>query len=123
MLSIHLQHLRFHAQHGLYKEEKIIGNEFEVDVTVKYYPPEIPVIEIHKTIDYASIFQLVKDRMDQPVDLLETFVSDTALAILKQFKLAEEVYISIKKLHPPLINFEGSVSVSFEVKRSELVKK
>lgn len=123
MLSIHLQQLRFYANHGLYKEEKIIGNEFEVDVTVKYYPPQLPVNEIQQTIDYASIFQLVKERMTQPVDLLETFVSETALAIIKQFKLADEVYISIKKLHPPLVNFEGSVAVSFEVKRSELVKK
>ena len=123
MLSIHLQHLRFHANHGLYKEEKIIGNEFEVDVTVKYYPPQLPVIEIQKTIDYASIFQLIKERMDQPVDLLETFVSETALGILKKFKVAEEVFISIKKMHPPLINFEGNVAVSFEVKKSDLVKK
>ena len=123
MLSIHLQHLRFHANHGLYKEEKIIGNEFEVDVTVKYYPPQLPVIEIQKTIDYASIFQLIKERMDQPVDLLETFVSETALGILKKFKVAEEVFISIKKMHPPLINFEGNVVVSFEVKKSDLVKK
>ena len=123
MLSIHLQHLRFHANHGLYKEEKIIGNEFEVDVTVKYYPPQLPVNEIKQTIDYAAIFQLVKEKMDQPVDLLETFVSETALGILKQFKVAEEVFICIKKLHPPLINFEGNVAVSFEVKRSDLVKK
>ena len=123
MLSIHLHHLRFHAHHGLYKEEKIVGNEFEVEVTVKYYPPEIPVIEIHQTIDYASIYKLVDERMKQTVDLLETFVSDTALGILHQFKLAEEVYISIKKMHPPLLNFEGNVGVSFEIKRSELISK
>ena len=123
MLSIHLYQLRFHANHGLYHEEKILGNEFEVDVTIKYYPPEIPVNEIDQTIDYASIYKLVSERMKQPVDLLETFVSETALEILKQFKLTEEVFISIKKLNPPLFSFEGSVAVSFEVKRSELIIK
>ncbi len=123
MLSIHLHHLRFHAHHGLYDEEKIISNEFEVDVSVKYYPPEIPVNEIEQTIDYASIYKLVEEQMKQPADLLETFVSGTALAVLHRFKLAEEVFISIKKVHPPLVNIEGSVAVSFEVKRSELISK
>ena len=123
MLSIHLTHLKFQAHHGLYAEEKIVGNEFEINVTVKYHPQEIPVMEIKKTIDYASIYNLLKERMQQPVQLLETFASETALEILRQFKLAEEVSISIKKFHPPILNFTGTVAVSFDVTRSELVSK
>lgn len=123
MLSIHLNQLKFQAHHGLYDEEKKLGNEFEINVTVKYHPHEIPLVEIKKTIDYTSIYNLLKERVQQPVQLLETFATETALEILRQFKLAEEVSISIKKSHPPVINFEGTVAVSFSITRSELVNK
>jgi dihydroneopterin aldolase len=43
---------------------------------------------------------------------------DIAVQILTRFAMAEEVNISIKKLHPPIANFEGSAGVSFELKRS-----
>lgn len=120
MITIHLQHLLFHAKHGLYNEEKIVSNEFEVEVKIIYRPPTIPITEMVETINYVSIYELVKKRMNQPKKLLETFVSETALEILNQFKMVEEVFISIKKSNPPIINFQGSIGVSFKLTRAEL---
>ena len=37
MLTIQLNNLIFHAYHGLYEEEKIIGNDFEVNLEVKFH--------------------------------------------------------------------------------------
>ena len=34
MFTIELSKLRFHAYHGLYHEEKKLGGDFEVNVTV-----------------------------------------------------------------------------------------
>ena len=123
MLSIHLHHLIFHGHHGIYSEEKLLGSEFEVNLTVKYYPQQIPLHHLEKTINYVSLFELVAEKMNEPVALLETFVTELALEILRKFKVAEEVSISIKKLHPPITNFEGSVGVSFEITRSDLMNK
>jgi dihydroneopterin aldolase len=121
MLSIHLHRLIFHAHHGLYAEEKLLGSAFEINLTVKYYPQEIPLHQLDKTIDYVALYDLVKIKMAQPVDLLETFVTDLSLEILRTFKVAEEVSVSIQKLHPPISEFEGSVGVSFEITRSDLL--
>ena len=55
-----------------------------------------------------------------PTPLLETVVTDLAQKILAQFSLAEEVLISIRKMHPPVSNMQGSVGVSFELKRKNL---
>ena len=36
-----------------------------------------------------------------------------------KFSHAQEIKISKKKLHPPIIGFEGAVGVSFTCKRNE----
>jgi len=116
MLMIHLEQILFRSYHGLYEEERINGNDFLVDVTVKYQPfGEINRIE--DTINYAEVFELVRKRMAIATPLLETVAMDIAALILSEFKIAEKVMITIKKLNPPIKNFNGKVGVSFELKR------
>jgi dihydroneopterin aldolase len=121
MLSIYLQKLKFHAFHGLYEEETTLGNEFEVTLTVKFIPQQLPCESIDQTINYVLLFDLVKERMNKPTPLLETIASGIAMQIFEEFRLAEEVIISITKLTAPIINFNGVVGVSLELKRSELL--
>jgi dihydroneopterin aldolase len=71
-------------------------------------------------LDYVAVYDLVKARMDEPTPLLETIVIDVAQQILAQFSIVEEVQISIKKLHPPIPQFRGSVGVSYTFKRDDL---
>jgi dihydroneopterin aldolase len=117
MLSVHLHKVLFHAKHGLHAEEKITGNSFEVSLEVKYLPPVESQANPHHFIDYVALFQLVQKRMQEPSGLLEQLVIRIAADILAQFPEAAEVNISIKKQHPPLLNFEGSVGVSYSHKR------
>ena len=120
MLSIHLHNIIFFAHHGLYEEEKILGNEFELSISIKHSPQRLPVKHISDTIDYVSVLELVKKRMAIPTPLLETVVTDIAQKILARFSLAEEVFISIRKMYPPVSKIQGSVGVSFELKRKNL---
>ena len=117
MLSLHLSKIHIFSYHGIYAEEKVLGNEFEVDVLVKHLPARIPVKHMEDTIDYTSVYELVKKRMEVPTPLLETVVTEIAVQILAQFSLAMHVAVSIKKLHPPIAQFRGSVGVSFELSR------
>ncbi len=119
MLSIHLHQVHFHSYHGLYDEEKILGNDFIIDLIVKYHPSSIPIQSIHQTINYVALYELVNKRMNQPTDLLETVATKIAEQILNEFSLADEVNISIKKINPPITSFKGSVGVSFELKRKK----
>lgn len=116
MLSIHLQQLQFRAFHGLYEAEKRNGNDFLVDIIVQYNPAHT-VLQIEQTINYVAVFELVKKRMSIATELLETVAMETAQQILEEFSLAETVQVSIKKLNPPIPDFNGTVGVSFEMKR------
>lgn len=118
MLSIYLHNVIFFAYHGLYEEEKTKGGEFEVNLTVQYRPHASTIVALDDTINYVSLFNLVKARMSRPTELLETIAMDICHEIMGKFTLAEAVYFSIKKLRPPIHDFTGSVGVSFEVKRN-----
>lgn len=119
MLTIELSKLRFHAYHGLYHEEKKLGGDFEVNVTVMHEPVKIPVLHINETIDYIRVYNLVKEIMQQPQPLLETVATMIASEILKRFSHATEVAVCITKLNPPIISFEGMVGVKYALKRNE----
>ncbi|MGN6165043.1 MAG: dihydroneopterin aldolase [Flavisolibacter sp.] len=110
---IELKGLRFFAHHGLYAEEAKVGNEFEVDVFIAYKAAETEVLSIEQTINYAEVFRIVKDEFSQRKELLETCAMQMADRLQKQFPQIESLTISIKKLNPPIINFVGSVSVTF----------
>lgn len=113
MFSIELKQLKFFSFHGLYHEERRVGNEFIVDMEVVYEPGiEMPV-SIEQTINYEELYKLVKSEMDEPKDLLETLAVSISQRVKERFPVISEVNISIKKTNPLIINFSGSVSVSY----------
>ena len=122
MLTIELSKLRFHAHHGLYEEEKILGGIFEVNVSVVHLPKQYPVLHMEETIDYMAVYNLVKERMNRPTPLLETVATKMAGEILRKFSQAEKVTVSITKVNPAIIAFEGSVGVNCILKRSDALK-
>ena len=117
MLTIHLHNLLFH--HGLYAEEKMLGNNFEIDITIQHISIVEKIISLEQTINYTAVYNLVKERMQTPTPLLETLAQEICEAILENFSHAETVSFSIKKLNPPIIQFQGSVGISFELKRNQ----
>ncbi len=113
MLKISLHNLKFHAFHGLYKEERSTGNDFEVNLDVYFDEPVEMVTRLPDTVDYAVLYQLVKDRMNIPEPLLETIAMDIAQQVKKQFPVVCEINVSVSKINPPMLNFQGKTSVTY----------
>jgi dihydroneopterin aldolase len=114
MLSIYLQKLRFKSFHGLYPEEKVLGNQFEVNLTVKYLPQHLPIVNIEQTINYQDLFEIVEKRMLVPTELLETLAPIITDDIFAAYPFVKNIIISIAKFNPPIDRFNGNVAVSFE---------
>ncbi len=117
-MQIHLQKVKFVGYHGLDAGEEVTGGEFEVSLTINYIPIEIPIKKIEETVDYTVLLSIVRQRMNNPAHLLETLATEIASEIIAKFSIVTEVEISISKLHPPIQNFEGSVGVTFKIKRN-----
>ncbi len=117
MLQIHLKNVQFFSYHGIFEEERILGNHFIVNITVNVAVEHIPVLHMKDSIDYVSVYNLVAERMTIATPLLETVVTEIAQSILARYSLAIKVEMSIDKITPPIPSFEGRVGVSFTLER------
>jgi len=114
--TIELKGLQFFSYHGLYEEEKITGGEFTVDLQIGMAAvKQISCIE--ETINYADLYALVKEEMQQPRELLETLVQAIASRIFTRYPQASELEIRIEKKTLPVQHFTGSAAVRFTLKR------
>lgn len=116
MFTIHLTNLQFKAYHGLYPQEKILGNKFIVNLHV-HYKAINSIITIADTINYEKLFALVQQQMNIATPLLETVAQNIAKEILKSFSEALEVDICIAKKNAPIQCLIGNVAVQYCKKR------
>ena len=116
-MRISLDKLVFSGYHGLYAEEKKLGNTYIVDVLIDFTPKKNNIDHLEQTIDYVQVYALIKKWMAIPTPLLETLVGNMADDILKEQLLAEKVMVKITKQHLPIAEFEGTASVSIEKSR------
>jgi len=113
MITIQLQQLSFHAYHGVYEEEKILGNTFLVDVALTYQPAQAIVEKLADTINYERVFSIVADAMNKPTPLLETVVSRIALTLQETFPTITSGSVGIIKKQPPVKGWQGDVRVAY----------
>jgi len=100
ILFVALNNIELKAGHGLYPEEKILGNHFVVNIKVGV--DDIIVNSINDTIDYSILLRIIQDFFKAPTPLLETLVYEIEKQILNECKGLKYLYLSIQKLHPPL---------------------
>jgi 7,8-dihydroneopterin aldolase/epimerase/oxygenase len=99
MLTISLHGISIHAKIGLYPEEKINGNDFEVDVDIDVATEQEQPFPF---VDYAVVHQLVLQEFAGEGELLETFVKKIHTAVKDAFPESGRVKVAIRKLAPPL---------------------
>ena len=117
-IRISLNKLLFVGYHGLYPEEKKLGNNYSVEIDIDFNPKQAIIDQLDQTIDYVHVYAIVKKWMEIPTPLLETLVGKIADDILSSQALANKVFVKITKLHLPIPSFEGNVSVKIEKSRS-----
>jgi dihydroneopterin aldolase len=111
--TIYLNNLHFHAHHGLFEEEKIIGNEFIVSVEIVLLNEQI-ISDLKQSIDYSDVYEIIKGLMNIPTPLLETIATNISDAIYGYNKNIKEISVKIEKKHPPIQHFMGNVAVSYK---------
>ncbi len=112
MAIIALESMRFQAQHGVYAEETVIGNAFEMDVWLETNIVKAAESDdLAKTINYQTIYDICRFEMSKPQKLLETVVQNISQSIKKQFSNIQSIRIRLRKLQPPLGGVVQAVSV------------
>lgn len=116
MVTVQLQNLHFNAFHGIHEEEKVLGNEYVVNATMEFQEKAEVIMHVNDTVNYASIYEIIKRRMSIPTPLLETVAMETGNEIFQHFPQIKSVSLSIAKMHPPIEGMQGSAIVSWEKK-------
>jgi 7,8-dihydroneopterin aldolase/epimerase/oxygenase len=101
--KICLEGLEFHAYHGVYPHERDSGNWFEVDITVDADFLEGAIRdEISGTVNYETLFSIIKEEMEKPSKLLETVANQIVNKVLESLPAVQKVELKISKLNPPI---------------------
>lgn len=117
-MRISLDKLVFFGYHGLYAEEKKLGNTYIVDIIIDSTAKQSSINHLEQTIDYVHVYALIKKWMAIPTPLLETLAGNMVDDILNTEVLAEKVMVKITKQHLPIAEFEGTASVLIEKSRA-----
>ena len=110
--TIHLNNLLFFSFHGIHEEEKIIGSNYEVELSVTAEKVK-DIVTIDDTIDYTKLLEIVTNRMNVPTPLLETVAENICNDIMQIVAQPSEISITIKKLNPP-VTMQGNVGITLK---------
>ena len=98
-----LRNVRFHAFHGVMPQEQQVGGDFLLTLRVGYpLAKAMESDEVADTLNYAALYELVKQEMQQPSKLLEHVAGRIVAAIDKTFPLVTSIDLTLTKLNPPM---------------------
>ncbi|MBN2520582.1 MAG: dihydroneopterin aldolase [Bacteroidales bacterium] len=115
MGKIILEDMEFYAYHGCFKEERVVGNIFIVNLTIETNMDNpSKTDDIKDALNYQTIYKLVKEQMQVKSHLLENIAKRILDSLLSNFKNIEKVSVKVSKMNPPIGGKLKCVSVSIE---------
>jgi dihydroneopterin aldolase len=115
MNCIKVHGIRTFSFHGCLEEEKIIGGNYIVDVEVDCdFKTAAIKDDLTKTIDYVSLKEIVVKQMSISSKLIESVAYNIVHEIKKNFSIANNCRVEIKKINPPIDGDVDYVSVLIE---------
>ena len=101
--SISLKALRFYAYHGVLPQERTVGGEYEVTVKADVDLSQAAESDqIADTINYADMYEAIRQEMAVPSQLLEYVAGRIARRLLGDFPTIGIIHVEVVKLNPPM---------------------
>lgn len=116
--EIALRDVRVYAHHGCLPEERIIGSEYRVALTVSADLSAACLSDdLRDTVDYVHLNRIIVEEMAVPSNLLEHVARRIADRILNEIISVETVLLTVSKINPPIGGDVRDVSVTFNFTR------
>ena len=118
MDKLYLKNIEIFANHGVFKEEKVLGQKFiislEIDVDVREAAKNS---DLTKSIHYGELCHNVeKEFQKESYDLIETAVEKIAEYVLLNYDLAKKVKVILNKPWAPINRHLESAAIEIERK-------
>lgn len=110
---VRLENLKFYSFIGVFPEERMIGNDFILNISVSFNATRFKSENLDTTISYADIYEIVAKEMQIKWLLLESVAKEIGDNILNKWDFITEISIKIEKVNPPIPGMKGSGSVEY----------
>jgi dihydroneopterin aldolase len=109
---LQLNNMQFHAFHGVYAQENKIGNTYLVDLKIGADLSKACKSDLlEDSINYASIFDEVKNCMKISCKLIEHLAENICERLKNSFPEIQTIEIKVTKNSPPITGQLDGVSV------------
>jgi len=113
-VNITLETMKFHANHGVTAEERLIGGVYFVDLSLTENTYSVDTDRIEDTIDYSAVFDTVKEEMMKSSALIEHVAGRILKALQARFPQIEAMTIKLSKLNPPIAGEMARATVTLK---------
>jgi len=111
--KIHLSGMEFYAHHGCFKEERLVGTHFKVDLVLEYDATQAVITDdVAQTVNYQLVYSDIKKIMEIPVNLLETLNQKILFMLKERYPQIAHAEVVTQKTNPALGGKVGAVSVA-----------
>jgi dihydroneopterin aldolase len=109
---IQIENMEFYSFHGHFREERIVGNKFIVNVTIET-DMRLPAASdnLKDAVNYQRVYDIVKAQMEMKSHLLEHIAGRILDAIYSEMTGIEKVTVKVSKMNPSMGGKIGSVSI------------
>lgn len=115
---IEIEGMHFYAFHGHFETERIVGNDFIVDLKIKTdCSGASETDELNDALNYQVVYDLVKQEMAITSKLLEHVAKRILDALFAQFPQLKKAKVKVSKMNPPMGGEIEKVSVTLSRKR------
>lgn len=115
---IELRGIHLYAYHGVMNQEKNIGAWFTLDIKLQISNHSCAINdEISDTISYADIYEIIKEEMNIPSNLLENVCNRISCRLFDRFDTIEKAEITLTKDTPPMGGDRLSAAVTIKAER------
>lgn len=103
MGTIEIEGMHFYAYHGHFEAERIVGNDFLVDVRLETDCSEAAVTDnLDDALNYQAVYDLIKKEMQVKSHLLEHVAGRILNALFTNFPSIQKAKVKVSKLNPPM---------------------
>ena len=116
--NIRLDDMRFYACHGVMEQERRVGGDYSVTLTVEVDLADAArTDDVADTVNYAELYAVVEQEMAVPSQLLEHVAARIGRRVLEAFDKVTAATVRVTKLNPPMGADCKGASVEIKVKR------
>ncbi|WP_240741758.1 dihydroneopterin aldolase [Deinococcus sp. KSM4-11] len=115
-----LEGLEFHARHGVYDTEAVLGARFVVDAELHYDFARLPD-DLRRAVNYAAVYDAIRDEVTgHRYNLIEVLTDRIARRLLQDQRRLSRVVVRVHKPFAPLPGVFRDVYAELALNREEV---